>query len=281
MKKANWMNDRPGNRRTLLSLIAVCLGLVFGSLTGFAGGPEFFTSPRASVLVCGGSMMNGDHFADSVLPVMREHYRGCRHVALVLHASLPAERDAMERRLQAAFVHLLGDQVKAESVHHRDDAGAKALIAEADGIFVGGGETFVLLGELQRTHQLELIRERVLAGVPYGGSSAGANVAGFLIGATNDFPTGEVTSRAAIAVFPAVINPHHPAPDAPDYAGRVGKIGLYLKFNPGETVCALASVAIIRWHEGQAKLAVGRAWIYRASGVKELTLGDDVTALLR
>ena len=61
----------------------------------------FYTSPQASVLVCGGAMMKGNHFADSVLTVMREHYAGCRRVALVLHASHPTDRDAMEARLAA------------------------------------------------------------------------------------------------------------------------------------------------------------------------------------
>ena len=177
-------------------------------LWGEAAG--FQTSAAASVLVCGGSMMNGDRFADSVLASMRAHYAGRTAIALVLHASHPTERDAMELRLQKAFAHLLGAAVKAESLHRRDAAGAKELLRTADAFFVGGGETFVLLGELQRTGQLELIRARVLVGVPYGGSSAGANVAGLRIGTTNDFPTAEVVSREALAIFPTVINPHHP-----------------------------------------------------------------------
>ncbi|MCX6955683.1 MAG: Type 1 glutamine amidotransferase-like domain-containing protein [Verrucomicrobia bacterium] len=270
MKRISWFR-----------LIGVALVLALGTGAAHAGGPKFQTSPQASVLVCGGSMMHGDEFSEGVIAVMREHYRGCRHIALVLHASLPGERDPMEGRLQRAFTHLLGDGVKVESLHRRDEAGAKALLAEADGLFVGGGETFVLLGELQRTGQLGLIRQRVLAGVPYGGSSAGANVAGLLIGTTNDFPTGEIVTRAALAVFPAVINPHHPLPDAAEYGGRVWKITTYLKFNPTETVCALSNAAIMRWHGGHATLAAGRGWIYRAGGVKEIAQGEDVTALLQ
>src|ERR1041385_1997503 len=122
--------------------------------------PKFHTSPQASVLVSGGAMMKGDHFADSTLAAMREHFAGCKRVALVLHATLPAEQDAMEVRLQKALAHI-GVPV-AESVHHRDPAGALRLLREADGILVGGGETFVLLGELHRTGQLAVIRERVL-----------------------------------------------------------------------------------------------------------------------
>ncbi len=265
-----------------LRLVGVGLGLLIAGVRLLAADVDFHGSPAASVLVCGGSMMNGNHFADGVLPVMREHYAGRTRIALVLHASHPTERDAMELRLQKAFAHLLGDKVKAESLHRRDAAGAKELLRTADAFFVGGGETFVLLGELQRTGQLELIRERVLAGVPYGGSSAGANVAGPRIGATNDFPTADVTSRMAIGVFPAVINPHFP-PATPesktDHEARVGKLKTYLKFNPEETVVAMGNAAIMRLHGGRVVFNVGRVSLYRAQGARELTLGETVREL--
>ncbi len=232
-----------------------------------------------SVLVSGGSMMNGDHFADSTLDVMRRHYAGCKKVALVLHASLPAERDRMEARLQKAFAHI--GVPAAESLHRHDAAGAKALLEGADGIFIGGGETFVLLGELYRTGQLELIRQRVAAGVPYGGSSAGANVAGLRIGTTNDFPVAEIPSRTSLGVFPAVINPHHPAPATKaDFDGRVGKIKIYLQFNPTETVVALANASIARLHDGKVTLETGLGWVYRSDGVRPLVPGDEMPELI-
>jgi dipeptidase E len=251
-------------------------------ITAFAraAGPEFHTSPSASVLVCGGAMMNGNHFADSTLEAMRANYAGCKKIVLVLHATLPADRDKMEARLQAAFAHLGG--MKAESLHHHDEAGQLALLESADGIFVGGGETFVLLGELYRSGQLDVIRARVLAGVPYGGTSAGANVAGLLIGTTNDFPVAEIPSRNALGIFPAVINPHHPKPETKaDYEGRVGKIKGYLQFNPTETVFALGNAAIARWHDGKITFEAGSGWLYQASGVRPLAPGDQVPELTR
>ena len=253
--------------------------ILTGAGSAAAGGPVLYTSAAASVLVCGGSMMNGDQFADAVLPVMRAHYAGCRKIALVLHASHPADRDRMEARLQKAFAHL--GVPAAESLHRHDDAGAKTLLAGGDGIFVGGGETFVLLGELYRTGQLELIRQRVLAGVPYGGVSAGANVAGLLIGTTNDFPVVEIPSRLALGIFPAVINPHHPAPEAKaDYDGRVGKIKIYLKFNPTETVFGLGNASIVRLHGGRVTFETGLGWLYHAGSVRPLAPGDPVPELM-
>lgn len=251
-------------------------------LTGLAlsgAVPKFHTSPRASVLVSGGAMMNGDHFADSTLAAMREHFAGCKRVALVLHATLPADRDAMEVRLKKAMEHI-GVPV-AESVHRKDAAGALQLLREADGILVGGGETFVLLGELHRTGQLEVIRQRVLAGVPFAGVSAGANVAGLLIGTTNDFPVAEIPTRDALGIFPAVINPHHPTPEAKgDYDGRVGKLKGYLKFNPDQTVLALANASLARLHGGKVTLKCGHAWLYRTSGMREVQVGEEIPELV-
>jgi dipeptidase E len=235
-------------------------------------------APAPAVLICGGSMMSGNHFSDGTLAVMRAHYAGCKKIALVLHASLPAERDEMEVRLQKAFAHLSG--ARAESLHRHDAAGQLALLADVDGIFIGGGETFVLLGELYRTGQLELIRARVAAGVPYAGSSAGANVAGLLIGTTNDFPTAEIPSRRSLGIFPAVINPHHPLPETKgDFDGRVAKIMNYLQFNPAETVLGLGNASIARLHDGRVTLETGQGWLYRVSGVRPLVLGTAVPEL--
>jgi dipeptidase E len=223
-------------------------------------------------------MMNKDHFADVALPALRAHYAGCKNIALVLHATLPADRDRMEKRLQETFAHLVG--AKAQSLHRFDAAGQKALLESADGIFVGGGETFVLLGELYRLGQLDVIRARVAAGVPYGGSSAGANVAGLLIGTTNDFPVAEIPSRKALGIFPAVINPHHPLPATKaDFEGRAGKIKIYLQFNPTETVLGIAEKSAVRLHDGRVTLECGQAWLYRAEGARELKLGELVPEL--
>lgn len=266
--------------RTNLAAIFL-IGLLLGGCVSSVA-PSWQTSPRASVLVSGGAMMNGDHFADSTLAAMREHYAGCRRVVLVLHASHPADRDRMEARLQKAFAHLLGETTKAESLHRRDAAGARELIAQAEAFFVGGGETFVLVAELARTGQMAQIRARVLAGVPYGGASAGANIAGLIIGTTNDFPVADIPNRAALALLPVTVNPHHPLPEPKaDYAARVGKIKGYLRFNPSETVLALANASIVRLHGGRATLAVGTAWIYTAAGVRELKLGEPVPELAR
>ena len=235
--------------------------------------PEWRTSELVSVLAVGGAMMQGNRFSDTTMPAMREHYAGCRKIALVLHATHPDDRDEMEAILAEAFA-ALGDH-EAVSIHRGDVPAAAARLLAADAFFVGGGETFGLLRALHETGQLDLIRERVLAGVPYGGSSAGANMTGLVIGATNDFPVTDIPTRQALGLLPVVINPHHPRVDEIEsHEIRSAKIRGYLKWNPTERVLALGDRAMMRLHEGELRVKLGPVWDYTPTGRIDTVAGQ-------
>jgi dipeptidase E len=82
-------------------------------------------------------------------------------------------------------------------------------ISDARAFFVGGGNTFRLLHELDKQKLLEPIRQKVLAGTPYIGASAGSNLACPTIKTTNDMPIVDITSLGALNVVPFQINPHY------------------------------------------------------------------------
>jgi dipeptidase E len=245
----------------------------------FPGGPNFHTAPAASVMVSGGTITKDGKLTDAVRAAHRLHYGARKKILLVLHATEPAKRDADEKKMAALFAD---DQFTVESLHHWEGRAALQKIAEAEAFFVGGGETFLLLRTLIETGQLAAIRERVLAGVPYNGTSAGSNVAGINIGCTNDFPVVDVPTRNALGVFPTVINPHHPRTDEKEYAGRVNKIKAYCRLNPAETVLGIGNGAVARLHGGMVTVEHGPGFYYHGAETRELKEGPvpELTALV-
>ena len=81
-------------------------------------------------------------------------------------------------------------------------------LAKAEGIFVGGGNTWQLSSELKNRLLEGPIQHAVWRGVPYLGSPAGSNVAGITIGNTNDMPAVRTTLNG-MSLVPFNINPHY------------------------------------------------------------------------
>jgi dipeptidase E len=117
------------------------------------------------------------------------------------------DRDAYTRRV-AEVMRPWGFEVTG--IHEGDP---RAMLERAEGVFVGGGNTFRLLSTVYAEGLLEPLRERVRAGLPYLGSSAGSNLACPTIMTTNDMPICRPPSFDALGLVPFQINPHYLDPD--------------------------------------------------------------------
>lgn len=115
------------------------------------------------------------------------------------------DRDAYAVRARARF-EAMGYGL--DSVHDAD-GGPVRTMERAEAIFIGGGNTFRLLDALWRESLIEPLRNRVRAGAPYIGTSAGSNVACPSIRTTNDMPIIEPPSFSALDLVPFNINPHY------------------------------------------------------------------------
>ena len=82
-------------------------------------------------------------------------------------------------------------------------------IENAEGIFTGGGNTFVLVNQLYKTNTLPTLRKKIYEGIPYLGTSAGSNICGLTMQTTNDMPIVYPPSFKTIGAIPFNINPHY------------------------------------------------------------------------
>ncbi|MCF6307033.1 MAG: dipeptidase PepE [Flavobacteriaceae bacterium] len=86
-------------------------------------------------------------------------------------------------------------------------------IKNAKGVFIGGGNTFVLVSQLYKNQVMQPLREAIFNGLPYLGTSAGSNICGITINNTNDMPIVYPPSFKTLGVVPFNINPHYLDPN--------------------------------------------------------------------
>lgn len=137
----------------------------------------------------------------------------------------------------------MGFQLKG--IHEYDSA--TEAVKDAEAIFIGGGNTFVLLNSLYESGIMGEIQNKVHEGMPYIGTSAGSNVAGRTIMTTNDMPIAYPPSFDAIGLVPFIINPHYLDPDlnsTHEVETRETRINEYHTFND-DVVVGLREGAIL------------------------------------
>jgi dipeptidase E len=179
--------------------------------------------------------------------------KSVRRVLFVPFAAVRVTWDAFAATVRQRFDEL---GYALESVHAAHDPVAAVMLAQA--IVVGGGNTWSLLDALYRTKLLEAIRERALAGAPYVGWSAGANIAGLTIKTTNDMPIVLPPRADALALVPFQLNPHYTDEAIPNHAGetRTERLLEFVAANPGVPVVGLREGSILRV-EGSALTLLG------------------------
>ena len=101
--------------------------------------------------------------------------------------------------------------IKVKGIHEFENA--QEAVAESQGIFTGGGNTFELVNQLYKHELMQVLRERINEGIPYLGTSAGSNICGLTMQTTNDMPIVYPPSFRTLGVIPFNINAHYLEPD--------------------------------------------------------------------
>ncbi len=204
------------------------------------------------LLLFSNSTNAGEPYLDHTLPHIREFLpEGCERAIFIPYAGISVGYDKYYQMVKEPLAAL---SIEVQSIHNQEDP--LAAIERADLIVVGGGNTFVLLRELQHRSLLTKIREKVLAGTPYMGWSAGANMACPTIRTTNDMPVVEPDSFSALGLIPFQINPHFSDFVQPGHAGetREMRINEFLIANPDIYVAGLREGSLFQFEDGVLRL---------------------------
>lgn len=230
------------------------------------------------LLLISNSTLFGSGYLDHAEGEIRDFLRDLKRVLFVPFALY--DRDAYALTARDRF-RKVGYELT--SVHNAVDRFQS--VAETDAIFIGGGNTFRLLKTLYDQSLLEPIRQRVAAGMPFIGSSAGSNVAGPTIKTTNDMPIVQPPSFDALGLVSFQINPHYL--DADPNSRHMGetrekRILEFLEEND-TPVFGLREGAIARCEDGTTILkgSTGARIFRRGTDPVEVLPGDRLDELLR
>ncbi len=233
-----------------------------------------------NLLLLSNSTNVGSGYLAHALPAVLEFLDGAR-LTFVPYAL--ADHDSYTATVSAA---LAPQGIEVRGLHSFTDP--VAAIAEAEAVFVGGGNTFRLLRSLQRLGLVEALGARVREGLRYMGASAGTNLAGLTIRTTNDMPIVQPDGFTALGLVPFQINPHYLDADPTSRHGgetREQRLTEFLEAND-VAVLGLREGVWLRVTDGRAEIggvavgpaAPGPAILYSRSAVREVA--GDVTDLL-
>lgn len=155
-----------------------------------------------NLLLISTSTTFGTGYLDHCAAAIRDHLKPRSRVMFVPFAG--HDLDAYEAKASDRFAKM---ELELRSIHHQSQK--RVAIEKAEAIFIGGGNTFRLLTRLYEHDLLDAIRDGVRGGMPYIGTSAGANVACVTIQTTNDMPIVQPPSFQALDLVPFNINPHY------------------------------------------------------------------------
>ena len=196
------------------------------------------------------------------------------------YAAVTFSYDDYEIKVREKFIET-GHNI--ESIHRAGNP--VEAVRNASAIVVGGGNTWKLLKTIRDNNLIEAVREKVLAGTPYIGWSAGSNVACPTIMTTNDMPVTEPDSFRSFAVIPFQINPHYLDANPAGHAGetREQRILEFIEMNPGIYVVGLREGTMLKIENGKISLAgtANARLFYKGAIPIELSPKDDLSFLLK
>ncbi|MFK5889510.1 MAG: dipeptidase PepE [Flavobacteriaceae bacterium] len=161
------------------------------------------------MIIASTSTVYGSDYLEYLLPVIKELYKDISEVVFIPYAQPSGmSYDDYTALAEKTFKKI---DIKIKGLHTFDNP-QKAL-EKARGVFVGGGNTFLLVATLYKFELMSVLKNVIEKGTSYLGTSAGSNICGLTMQTTNDMPIIYPPSFDTLGVIPFNINPHYLDPD--------------------------------------------------------------------
>jgi len=162
-----------------------------------------------SVIIASTSTLHEGSYLEYLLPTLQSHFKNCKSILFIPYARPSGiSHDEYTQKVSQAFATI---NISVKGIHEFEDA--QDAIKNAEGIFTGGGNTFLLVTQLYKNNIMQLLAETVKNGTPYLGTSAGSNICGLSMQTTNDMPIIYPPSFQTLGLIPFNLNPHYLDPD--------------------------------------------------------------------
>lgn len=184
-----------------------------------------------NLIIASTSTLHNGNYLDYILPELEKHFSKASTIIFIPYARPSGiTHDEYTDKVKEAFKKI---DKNVKGLHEFENP--IEAIQNAEGVFTGGGNTFLLVHELYRNNIIDILEQKLKAGTPYLGTSAGSNICGLTMGTTNDMPIIYPPSFRTLGMVPFNINPHYLDPD--DNSTHMGetretRINEFHKFNP-------------------------------------------------
>jgi dipeptidase E len=161
-------------------------------------------------IIASTSTLHGGGYLEYLLPELANHFINCKQILFIPYAR-PSGISHQEYtdKVSNAFSKI---DITVKGIHEFDNP--IEAIKSAEGIFTGGGNTFLLVTQLYKNKLMTILADVIKNGTPYLGTSAGSNICGLTMQTTNDMPIIYPPSFQTLGIIPFNLNPHYLDADA-------------------------------------------------------------------
>jgi dipeptidase E len=157
------------------------------------------------LIIASTSTLHGGNYLEYLVPTLEIHFKDCKEILFIPYARPGGiSHDDYTAIVRLAFAKI---NKTVKGLHEFENP--ILAIENAQGIFTGGGNTFLLVTQLYENNIMEVLAKVVENGTPYLGSSAGSNIAGLTMQTTNDMPIIYPPSFKTLGLLPFNLNPHY------------------------------------------------------------------------